>query len=246
MAVIAFSPEPVGELVDAVDERDLDLREFGEAKDLVALPILACRDPPIELNLFLERAADAVNDVALDLGLETVRVDDDADVVRDDDACHPYLSGLLVHLQLDDRRRVPVLALVLHDRDPTAVRDVALARLLRRGSRLPARRLRRHPERMREPLVPDVPQAKLDRVDLGRAASSSMKLSLAKVFWIRAGERSGPVKNGESTVWEMTLAFSSSPSSSSRYPASVFELSAPSGGNLGGVTSRAGSLSPMR
>ena len=33
------------------------------------------------------------------------------------------------------------------------------------------------------------------------AQSSSMKHSLAKVFWIRKGERSGPVKNGDRTVW---------------------------------------------
>ena len=48
------------------------------------------------------------------------------------------------------------------------------------------------------------------------AASSSMKLSFANEFWIRAGERSGPVKNDESTVLAMTRAFGTSPSSSFR------------------------------
>ena len=48
------------------------------------------------------------------------------------------------------------------------------------------------------------------------AASSSMKLSLANEFWIRAGERSGPVKNGESTVFAITRAFGTRPSSSCR------------------------------
>ena len=72
------------------------------------------------------------------------------------------------------------------------------------------------------------------------AASSSMKHSFAKVFWIRAGERSGPVKNGESTVRAITRAFGTGPSSSSRYPATVFELSAPSGGNVGALARVAG------
>ena len=31
-----------------------------------------------------------------------------------------------------------------------------------------------------------------------------MKHSLAKVFWMRKGERNGPVKNGERTVWVST------------------------------------------
>ena len=43
-----------------------------------------------------------------------------------------------------------------------------------------------------------------------------MKLSFANVFWIRAGERSGPVKNGEDTVFAITRAFGTRPSSSFR------------------------------
>ena len=35
-------------------------------------------------------------------------------------------------------------------------------------------------------------------------------------FWIRAGERSGPVKNGEATVFATTRAFGTRPSSSFR------------------------------
>ena len=43
-----------------------------------------------------------------------------------------------------------------------------------------------------------------------------MKHSFANEFWIRAGERSGPVKNGESIVWAITRAFGMSPCSSFR------------------------------
>ena len=43
-----------------------------------------------------------------------------------------------------------------------------------------------------------------------------MKHSFANVFWIRAGERSGPVKNDDETVLAMTRAFGTRPSSSSR------------------------------
>ena len=67
-----------------------------------------------------------------------------------------------------------------------------------------------------EPLVADVAEPEGDRVDPAAAASSSMKLSLANEFWIRAGERSGPVKNAESTVFAITRAFGTSPSSSLR------------------------------
>jgi hypothetical protein len=43
-----------------------------------------------------------------------------------------------------------------------------------------------------------------------------MNDSFANVFWIRAGERSGPVKKIESTVRETTRAFGTVPSSSCR------------------------------
>src|SRR6266851_3571284 len=41
---------------------------------------------------------------------------------------------------------------------------------------------------------------------LARAASSSMKLSCAKVFCRRAGERRGPVQNGDATLCTSTFS----------------------------------------
>ena len=151
-------------LVRAADQRDLDLRELGEAEHLVALPVGALGGLRVERDLLLERPGDAVHDVPLDLGLDPARVHDDPDVVRDDDPGDADLAGALVHLDLAHRPGVAVLALVLHRGEAAAGGDVALRRRLRRVAQLPAGGLRRDLDHVAQPLVADVAEPERDGI----------------------------------------------------------------------------------
>src|SRR5262245_16341704 len=66
-----------------VDKNDLDLRHVAELDDWVCAPVQILDAGGVEVDLFHQRPAASLNDVALNLIAHTVRVDDDAAVVRD-------------------------------------------------------------------------------------------------------------------------------------------------------------------
>ena len=69
----------------------------------------------------------------------------------------------------------------------------------RRRPRLPARRLRRRPDRGAESCVIEMPQPVFDRIRLHVRGGFVHDDSCANVFCSRSGARSGPVKNGDRT-----------------------------------------------
>src|SRR5256885_4699049 len=80
-----------------VDQRDLDLWNLFVAQNRIARPIEILDSRGIELYLFHERAAGALNDVAFNLILQAVGIDDQAAIVRDAD----FLDGHLAARSID-------------------------------------------------------------------------------------------------------------------------------------------------
>ena len=94
-----------------------------------------------------------------------------------------------------DQRRISVAAFVGHARNASAFRDIARGGP-RRRPRLPICCFRRGLHHTDQAPFLQMLQAELTGSTPACTLSSSMKHSFANVFWIRKGERNGPVKNG--------------------------------------------------
>ena len=72
----------------AVDEHSFDFRNFAESNYGITSPVEILLAGSIELNFFHQCAAHALNDVSINLELEPVGIDDQAAVMRHDNALH--------------------------------------------------------------------------------------------------------------------------------------------------------------
>src|SRR6185437_10013646 len=113
-----------------VDQREVDLlRCFGDVEDRIGLPVDAGDVLAVELDLFPQRAGNALYDVALDALLQAVRIDDLAAVVRDGEPLRPDLAGRAVDVHLRDHGDPRAVALRIGDAAPgDLVAGLALAR----------------------------------------------------------------------------------------------------------------------
>src|SRR5215470_6610414 len=87
-----------------IDQDDVDLRHVTELHDRIAVPVQIFDTSGVEVDLLHQRAAAALNDVPFNLVPHTVRVDDDAAVVRDGDLFHGHLSGRTIHFHVRNLR----------------------------------------------------------------------------------------------------------------------------------------------
>ena len=199
--VTAVSPAPIAGDVCLVDEHGLDLGHFSaEGQRAIAAPVDRRHLLVVPGHLLDERAAHA---------LERRRL-------RSDSSCRPGSrsgrspcattqrftsddAGVLIDLDLGHHGAIAVVAFVEHAGDAAAGDDAGPpGSRPRRRPRVPAGGLRRG----RDDVSRDADRAGAAAgTRPGRpsrdAAISSMKHSCANVFCSRAGERSGPVKNGD-------------------------------------------------
>src|SRR5690606_33977855 len=120
----------------AVHEHDVDaLRRVGVTQARVRGPVDASDLLAVELHLFPERAAQAVQQAALDRVAQTRGVHGEAAVVRADEALREHAARLAVDLDLGDDGDDRVAAVRI--RDAAAGRDRAARTWARRRPRLP-------------------------------------------------------------------------------------------------------------
>ena len=126
---IAGSPAPEGVFLRAVDQRGLDGRDLGEGQDAVARPVETRHLVVVPGDLLLQRAADPLDDVALDLVGEPVRIDDQPAVVADHHSRDPHVAVARIDLDLGDDRGVGVLGLVAGEGDAPPGQQTAVCRV---------------------------------------------------------------------------------------------------------------------
>src|SRR5207237_10835696 len=83
-----------------IDEIYDDRGHLREPQDGIALPFDACHGGPVPLQLLDQRAAHGLDDVAVDLVAQPVRVDDLAAVMRHEEALDADLAGAPVQLDI--------------------------------------------------------------------------------------------------------------------------------------------------
>src|SRR5690606_31160892 len=144
---------------------DLDaLGRIRRLENRIAHPVDAAHGPLVEADL-LERAADALHDVALDRRDEPLRVDHEPAVVRDEEALRPDAPAAPVDFDLADRRDVRAEAAV--DRNAAPRHDVAGGARARRRTRLPSGELLHRLQNRDLALVGQQRKPELDRINAG-------------------------------------------------------------------------------
>src|SRR5262249_14172334 len=96
----AGTPRLVVRPIDQVDDHLWHLRE---SDDRIACPIEARHLRAIEGNLLLQRPAEGLHHIALELILDTVGVDDLAAVLHHEETLDPDIAGLAINLDVSDR-----------------------------------------------------------------------------------------------------------------------------------------------
>jgi len=115
-----------------VDQDDVDrLGRIPDLRDRIAQPVDARHPIAVEAHFFEQGARQAVHDVALDGVAQPFRIDDQAAVVRDGDPPRPDPPGLLLDLDVGDRRDDRAAAL--------GVGEAASAQYVAGASRTPVR-----------------------------------------------------------------------------------------------------------
>jgi hypothetical protein len=72
---------------------------------------------PPRRYLFFERAAHGLNHVAFDLIFQSVGIDDQSAIVRDDDALDAHRTACAIHVNARDHRDISFIVFVLRERD---------------------------------------------------------------------------------------------------------------------------------
>src|SRR5207302_10247861 len=131
-------------------------------EDRVARAVDAADRIAIELDLLANRARDALHDVAFDRVAQTLRIDDQAAIVRDHHATRPDPPRIALDLDLGHGGHRSAVA--LGEGDAAPFQQFAAALALRRSSRLPLRLLRRRLDDGGMARLGEVPQAERDRI----------------------------------------------------------------------------------
>src|SRR4029078_7459317 len=135
-----------------VDQFDHDLRHLREFEDRIALPVEAGDLRTGELHFLHQCAANGLDDVALDLVLQTVGIDYLTAVVTDVELRHSDAASRAVNFDLGDRANIGAHQLVFRVADAASLYDVAAGRFFRRGTFLPLGPLR-HPAEHLDPAL---------------------------------------------------------------------------------------------
>src|SRR5437016_7472942 len=99
-----------------VDQHDVDrFRRFGDVEDRIGHPVHAGHVLGVELDFFPQRAADTLNDVALDGVLEPIGIYDLATVVGHRKLARPDFAGLPVDFDLRYHSDARAVALGISD-----------------------------------------------------------------------------------------------------------------------------------
>ena len=101
-------------------------RRVGVRQRRIGRPVHAGDLLGVERHLFVQRPAERVQRPAFDRPNQPLRVDDEAAVVRTDDALHPDAAGPAIHFDIGDLRHHGLAAVGVSD--STAVRMSPVAR----------------------------------------------------------------------------------------------------------------------
>ena len=149
-------------LARARDDMRLDRVRHGvEAQDRIARPIDAGDARLVEGDALVERPAHRLQDAALDLAADAVRVDDLAGIGGRDGADDARAPALALHLDLDREGAITGRILVTREGEaaPAAVRQL--------DPRLPAEALGGEVDDVAGARIGEMAQAKFDRVGAG-------------------------------------------------------------------------------
>jgi hypothetical protein len=91
-----------------VDEHNIEFRDVGESQYRIAAPIKARHAIRVEGDFFEKRPADALDNVSFGLIFHTVGIDDQAAVMRADNAFHADLAVGLIDFHVRDRGDVGI------------------------------------------------------------------------------------------------------------------------------------------
>ena len=188
----------------------VDLGHFGEFDDGVGAPFARRHGGAVERDFLHQRAAGRLDDVAVDLVADAVRIDHQAGILPGDHARHADIAGRLVDGDVGDpgrpRRAVARKLAVDIERIGKAApaHDVALGfRFLPDRPRLPAGALGHRVDEIDRARVLQIAQAVFDRIDAGfDRRSSSIQDSCAKVF----GSAETPRNQEARTIGGMSFA----------------------------------------
>src|SRR5882672_11684421 len=110
----------------AIEQHHLDLRHVPEMDDRIVRPRLRCDARAVVSHRFHQRPARGLDDAALDLVHDAIRVDDLPGIDRRHGAHDAHLAARAIDFDVGDHRHVTRQVLVLGEREPSPASAVTL------------------------------------------------------------------------------------------------------------------------